>query len=572
MNNLSKQIDNRCASLEIEMAEQISKELIDFMQKMYSSLKKLSNQIDKQSMDTIQLHKDIDSLKKQVENIKEDMLKCSKLNKFSENILLQPVQPEGLKIVTKTEKLSNLPPQQSLSDPDFNQTDYVKQLKRQMYAGSIANSIPKNLCYGCMKVNNGEAICPYCGFDKNYKQATPYLPLGTKLKNGNYIIGKKVSSNAEGAKYISYSKDIQIPVIIEEFMPIVMIGRARSQTCIWVKQGFEKKYKTLQREFIYYYYTLPEILNVFNENNTSYVVTKIYDSVSLREYLNEHGNLDWNAAKSLFMPLISDIKFLHKKKIGHYAISPDNVIITNNGKIKLSNFAIEEMRKAGGFLDSELIDGFAAPEQYEKFTDLDESTDVYGLSATLLYALAGITLKNANERHANENINFPQWLLEKIPSNVIMAISKGLALKKSDRIQTFGELCTYFDAYKTTSFKYLMYRVGGNEICLIEYIDNRSEVVIPSEIDNKFVKGLVGTFQNCKNLKSVMIPDSINFIGEKTFYGCRILRDVYIPNSVVSIADDAFGSCDIRLTIHGEKDSYAEKYAKEKHFKFIETD
>jgi hypothetical protein len=61
-----------------------------------------------------------------------------------------------------------------------------------------------------MKVNNGEAICPYCGFDKNYKQATPYLPLGTKLKNGNYIIGKKVSSNAEGAKYISYSKDTAV--------------------------------------------------------------------------------------------------------------------------------------------------------------------------------------------------------------------------------------------------------------------------------------------------------------------------------------------------------------------------
>ena len=70
-----------------------------------------------------------------------------------------------------------------------------------------------------MKENDGEQICPHCGFDKNYEQTVPYLPLGTKLQNENYIIGKKIASNAEGARYIAYSNTMHSPVIISEFMP-----------------------------------------------------------------------------------------------------------------------------------------------------------------------------------------------------------------------------------------------------------------------------------------------------------------------------------------------------------------
>lgn len=485
-----------------------------------------------------------------------------------------------------SEKLSDLPSQQSPSDPNFNQTDYVKQLKRQMYAGRMTNDTPKNLCYGCMKENNGEQICPHCGFDKDYEQTVPYLPLGTKLQNGNYIIGKKISSNSQGAKYIAYSNTMNSPVIISEFMPAGIGGRSKESNNVVVKNGFDGQYNQLHEDFLKYYRNIERlrdlkaitpILDIFSENNTSYVVEETYVSIPFTEYLERRGgDIEWSVARPLFKPLVSAMSSLHETKTGHYAIAPSNLVVTADGKLRLKDFAISDIRKSGGFFEPELIRGCSAPEQYQKNGVLDESTDVYGFTATLFYALTGNMPQSADMRKPEGKLAIPTAVFKRLPRNIVTTLSEGLQVSKSERIQTFEELNTCIDSSfvppKNIFDTPFTYRANNSEVLLLEYIGNSSEVIIPSTIDEKAVKGLVGTFQNYKDLKSVTIPDSVNFIGERTFYGCRILRDIYIPDSVVSIADDAFSRCDMRLTIHGKKGSYAEKYAKQKWLKFIETD
>ena len=67
------------------------------------------------------------------------------------------------------------------------------------------------LCFGCMKENNGEQICPHCGFDRNTEQSVPYLPLGTNLQDKNYLIGKIQKYSTSLQRNPSYD------VISEEF-------------------------------------------------------------------------------------------------------------------------------------------------------------------------------------------------------------------------------------------------------------------------------------------------------------------------------------------------------------------
>ena len=81
-----------------------------------------------------------------------------------------------------------------------------------------------------------------------------------------------------------------------------------------------------------------------------------------------------------------------------------------------------------------------------------------------------------------------------------------------------------------------------------------------------------------KNLKEVVIPDSVNNIGEVAFMGCESLKTVTIPESVKVIGREAFGYLSSEkwgqgykvegFTIRGVAGSAAEKYAKENGFTF----
>ena len=63
------------------------------------------------------------------------------------------------------------------------------------------------------------------------------------------------------------------------------------------------------------------------------------------------------------------------------------------------------------------------------------------------------------------------------------------------------------------------------------------------------------------------IPEGITVLGYGSFNGCRSLTDVYLPQSVEKIGDYAFAHCP-KLTLHVPAGSYAEQYAKEHNIRF----
>ena len=76
-------------------------------------------------------------------------------------------------------------------------------------------------------------------------------------------------------------------------------------------------------------------------------------------------------------------------------------------------------------------------------------------------------------------------------------------------------------------------------------------------------------FIGCESFISVVIPDSVKSIGVEAFLSCTHLSNITIPESVTSIELKAFANCP-RLTIYGQKDSCAEKYANENNHRFVD--
>ncbi len=315
------------------------------------------------------------------------------------------------------------------------------------------------LCLGCMQKNNGEKICPICGFNRDTVQNAPFMPLGAELQDGNYLVGQKISNNAEGGKYIGYSKTMGTKVIISEFMPAGICGRANGKKKVVIRSGYENQYQQLNDDFLNYYRSVARlrelsaiepIFDIFTENGVSYTVSESYDSIPFTEYIDRRsGSIDWNTARPLFMPLITALSALHAAGIGHYAISPDNLVVTSSGKLRLTGFALKDLRQTGGFFEPELMDGCAAPEQYKEIGVLDEATDVYGFTATLFYALTGRLPENSNVRKPDGKLSIPTAVFKRLPPHVVSALADGLQVQKLSRIATFEDMRTQLSSAPT---------------------------------------------------------------------------------------------------------------------------
>ncbi len=312
------------------------------------------------------------------------------------------------------------------------------------------------LCMGCMKEIGEVQVCPHCGFPQNSEQSAPFLPLGTKLREDHYIVGRKIDNNAEGARYIGYSYTMGTPVIIHEFMPAGICGRAKGKTNVVIRTGYEDRYHELNEAFLNYYRALarmrdlsavPPIYDIFTENDVSYTVEEYYDSIPFTEFIERRGgSIDWNTARPLIMPLIAALSSLHAAGIGHYAVSPENIVVTSVGKLRMTGFAIDAIRRSGTNFLPELMDGCAAMEQYMDNADLSEATDIYGFTATLFYALTGRLPENSCDRKPDGKLPIPTAVFKRLPSHVVTALAGGLQVSPKKRIQTFEEMRTQLSA------------------------------------------------------------------------------------------------------------------------------
>ena len=275
------------------------------------------------------------------------------------------------------------------------------------------------------------------------------MPYGTVLMN-RYIVGAGIDNNGESTRYLCYDKQTGEVLIVCEFLPIGLIGRGQGETQVKVNYEDRNVYNKLKDDFINYYKVLSELRelsallnvhNIFEEYNTAYVIEENEDLIPFEEYVQRsNGNLEWDIARPLFMPVISALEALHKRGVGHYAISPKNMFITASGKIKISGFATENERKRGTPLKSQLFSGAAAPEQYERNFPLDDITDIYGFCATLFFALTGNMPKSAPDRLKDSRLLMSTTTVKRLPPHVVSALANGLQVERENRITDFDEL------------------------------------------------------------------------------------------------------------------------------------
>lgn len=189
--------------------------------------------------------------------------------------------------------------------------------------------------------------------------------------------------------------------------------------------------------------TVVSITDYFNENGTSYFVMEYLDGLTLKALArNMGGQIPWEKAVPILYVCAATLENIHKNSnLFHRDISPENIIITRSGPVKLIDFGNAKFIMSNGNqkLSVVLKPGFAPYEQYSSKGKQGSYTDVYSLAGTFYYILSGKMLPQAPERLAGAGYIKLQDMNLGLPVYVSDAFDKALELQYQNRTQTMAE-------------------------------------------------------------------------------------------------------------------------------------
>ena len=313
----------------------------------------------------------------------------------------------------------------------------------------------ENLCIHCMKEkHSADEICPFCGSDPKSADIPPYHLQPFSILAGKYLLGMAIGEGGFGITYIGMDLNLEMRVAIKEYYPNGCAVRncSESNTVLSYSNSAQEVFEKGREKFINEARllakcsNLSEIVSVkdfFRENHTAYIVMEYIEGITLKAYLKQNGD-HIPAQKTLQMmkPVICSLSKVHDMNLIHRDISPDNIMICNNGSVKILDFggARDYIFSNEKSLSIMLKPGYAPEEQYRTHGNQGPWTDVYALCATMYRCITGSVPPESLERAYQESLPPIRSISPDCPPAAASAIEKGMSIYPEDRFQSMQEL------------------------------------------------------------------------------------------------------------------------------------
>ena len=279
------------------------------------------------------------------------------------------------------------------------------------------------------------------------------LRKGTRLI-GRYTIEKVLGQGGFGITYLGMDELHEKPVAIKEFFPQGIVTRnieyqdTVTVTFVGEKDNYEKgKERFLKEARTMAKFSKDEgivkALDFFEINNTAYIVMEYLEGVTLKQYLVENKRIDAEDLVELLVPLIESLDEIHSQGLIHRDISPDNIMVLPDGRIKLMDFgAARDYTEFGEkSLSIVLKPGYAPSEQYQTHGVQGPWTDIYALCATMYKCITGENPPDAIERVMDDHLKKISAFGIPVLPQIEEAIIKGMSVAANDRYQNVGDFC-----------------------------------------------------------------------------------------------------------------------------------
>ncbi len=272
-----------------------------------------------------------------------------------------------------------------------------------------------------------------------------------------YEIREILGQGGFGITYLADDKNLAHEVAIKEYMPIDLAARgpdgqveslsqAHHDRYLWGLERFIEEARTLG---LFNHPNIVRVRNVFQTNNTAYMVMDYELGESLQDILNRRKILDEDDIGTVIFPIIDGMKQVHAHGFIHRDIKPANIFIRVDGDPVLLDFgsARQSLSEQQQSLTSIFSKGYAPIEQYSSEDEQQGAwTDIYAFGATMYRAIAGIPPSDAINRSSALSLAARDTYVSAVEigagrysTALLEAIDSAMQFKHQDRPQTISE-------------------------------------------------------------------------------------------------------------------------------------
>lgn len=294
------------------------------------------------------------------------------------------------------------------------------------------------------------------------------------------------------------------------------------------------------------------IYDVGNEDNIYYIVMELVRGKTLKQIITENGPISWKWATNIAIQIASALEVAHKNNIVHRDIKPHNIIITEDGVAKVTDFGIAKAVSNSTITAFGTTIGsvhYFSPEQ-AKGGYTDAKSDIYSLGVVMYEMLTGQVPFDADTSvsvalmHMQEKPVPPIEINKNIPIALNDIILKAMQKEPMARYQTAAEMISDLRrALKEPNGEFVEEEMNDG---LTRRMDAITDDMLDKKGDNKKKKGKLALyFEKHPKMKGVAIVLLCVVLFVLAFGGTALVskittpKEVQIPNLVGKTEEEA---------------------------------
>ena len=202
----------------------------------------------------------------------------------------------------------------------------------------------------------------------------------------------------------------------------------------------------------------PNIVNVYDvgeENGIYYIVMELVDGITLKKYIEKKVNLSYKEAVSIAIQVCMGIEAAHNNHIIHRDIKPQNIMLLDNGQLRMMDFGIARISRA----DNQMLAGkamgsvhYISPEQ-AKGDETDCTSDIYSVGVMMYEMLSGHLPFDADDmvevaiKQISDTPRSLHELAPEVPNALVEITEKAMAKLPQNRYASAREMLNALDTY-----------------------------------------------------------------------------------------------------------------------------